>query len=367
LNYPTANINLKNLSFNLKYLHSISNQLEIMPVIKADAYGHGAIKVAEKLEKLNVKCVCVATQDEIIELFDSNIKMDVLHLGKFSKNLFEHKLRNKLIITIHNFEEIETIKTYVKTNHSMKDYKIRCHLKVDTGMNRMGCKPKDFMKVYSKIISSELFVLEGIYSHLACSEDEQSKYNLKQINMFDKLINNINDSEISYHILNSGGLFNYSEYKFNKARIGLSLYGVCPILNRNHELKPVMELKAPIVLIKKIKSGESVGYGFIFTAKEDMTIAIIQCGYADALIKCFEGNGYVFNNGMRFEIVGKISMDLLAIDCKDYDFNLYDQITLWGGEQKKSRLEYLSLKYNAIPYEFLTSISRRVKRRYIDK
>ena len=98
-----------------------------------------------------------------------------------------------------------------------------------------------------------------------------------------------------------------------------------------------------------------------------MTIAIVQCGYADALIKCFEQRGYVFNNDDKFEIIGKISMDLLAIDCKKYNFKLYDQITLWGGEQKQSRLEHLSSKYNTIPYEFLTSISRRVKREYIDK
>ena len=366
MNYPTAKINLNNLTENLKYLKSISNKLEIMPVIKANAYGHGAIAVAKKLEDLKIKCVCVATCDEIIELFDSKVDMDVLHLGKYSKKLFKHQDRNKLIITINSFEEIKIIKSYIQSIDSLKNYKVRCHIKVDTGMNRMGCESSDFMKVYSEITSTNLFILEGIYSHLACSEDIKSKYNMQQFKMFKELKEKIKDVSIKYHILNSGGLFNFSNFKFDKARIGISLYGVSPLFEINDNLKPVMELKAPIVLIKNIHKGESVGYGCTYTAKKNMTIAIVQCGYADVLLKYFDRNGYVFFKNKRYKIVGKVSMDLLAIDCKNYNFKPYDEITLWGGEIRESKLEYLSTKYKTIPYEFLTSLSRRVRRVYVD-
>ena len=126
-------------------------------------------------------------------------------------------------------------------------------------------------------------------------------------------------------------------------------------------------MSSPIVNIKDIIVGEKIGHGCTFVAKRNMTIAIVQCGYADGLLKCFEKDGIVYYKKNIFPIIGRISMDLFAIDCKDYNFNIFDDVTIWGGNHKELKLEMLSKKYQTIPYIFLTSVSNRVRRIYIDK
>ena len=361
--YPKAIIRLDNLKNNVKYLKSISNGSILMPVVKANAYGHGVIEISKELYKSGIKCVCVATILEVIELLNAKIGLDVLHLGKLCYDSLSKYSNKHVILTINCIEDINQINLYAKNNNK----KFRCHIKVDTGMNRMGCKPGDFKDIYAAALNSESIFLEAVYSHLACSDDVTSNHNIFQLKIFEEIISFIKDDCIKLHLLSSGGLFNYNDYFYDLVRPGISIYGVSPLRKINHNLKPVMELIAPVVLFKNILRGEKVGYGCTYIAESDINIAIVQLGYADGLNKNFEIDGTVFVNDKEYPIVGRISMDLFAINCYDNNLNLKDEVTIWGGDSQKTRLEYISNKHNLLPYIYLTNLSNRVKRIYVEK
>ena len=271
-------------------------------------------------------------------------------------------MRYRLKFFFNSIPDISYINNFCK--HF--DILIRCHIKVDTGMSRMGCRIEDFDKLLEAVSKSRFIKLEGIYSHLSCSDDHLSIMNIKQINEFVNLKNKLRDSNIKYHLLNSGGLLNFPNHSFDFVRIGLSIYGVSPTGSIDSNLKPVMEFVAPVILVKNINKGDTVGYGCTFKANKKMKIAVIQCGYADGIPMHFSNRGSVFYKNYKFPIIGRVSMDLICVDIsKLTDSNILNEVTLWGGEQLESRLEFISNKFNTIPYQYLTSLSNRVKRIYV--
>ena len=164
----------------------------------------------------------------------------------------------------------------------------------------------------------------------------------------------------------TSGIFNYNDNIYDFARLGLSIYGASSLGKINENLKPAMELKAPVKLIKNIQKGEQIGYGATYIAAKDMKIAIIQYGYADGLPLSFSNNGYVEFKNKIFPILGRVSMDLTCIEV-DETVKLFDEVTLWGSNNNKMRLETLSCEHNTMPYVFLTNLSKRVKRVYINE
>ncbi len=357
---PKAYIKLNHLRDNINYLKSISRNAQLYPVIKADGYGHGAIKIAEELVKMNIECVCVATYCEIQDLINHEVNINILHLGKVFYDEFEIYFNKNIILTINSIDDVDKIKCLTKKHNRP----IRCYLKIDTGMNRMGCELKDFDNIYKKIYRDSMFQIEGIYSHLSSSGNTDSENNILQFSRFSKKIDSLKNSNLKFHILNTGGLFNYNKHSYDIVRPGISIYGISPIkLNLN--LKPVMEFKAPVVHIKAVSKGDSVGYDCKYIAKKDIMIAIIQCGYADGMSKDFENNGVVFYEDFELPIVGKISMDLFAVNCSGLDLKIDDEVTIWGGNSLNSKLENIANKYNSIPYVYLTNLSKRVVRHYV--
>ena len=358
---PTAIINLKNLKNNIKYIKSICGSSILYPVIKADAYGHGITKISKFLNAECIKGVCVATINEIIDIIKLDLNMNILHLGKVvlnEKRLFD----DRIIFTINSIDDIP----YVEKACNQYNKKIRCHIKVDTGMNRMGCKESDFIRILDKCIESQYIILEGIYSHLCYADDINSLKNNKQINLFEKIIKQSNQYRVKYHILNSAGVFNFSKSKLDLVRCGLSLYGISPLNSINSNLLPVMELKAPVILIKNISKNATVGYGCTYKADKSQKIAIVQCGYADGIPRNFGNRASVYYNQYKFPIIGRVSMDLICIDISILDdSDKLDEVTIWGGLQKDSRLELISRKFDTIPYVYLTNLSNRVKRVYV--
>jgi len=358
---PKAIIKLDNLKNNIKYLKSISNESTLMPVVKADAYGHGMIEISRELYNSGINCVCVATIVEAVELLNAKIGLDILHLGKMCYDSFLEYSNKHIILTINSIEDVNQINLYAKNNNQ----KFRCHIKIDTGMNRMGCKPNEFKYIYNAVTNSDSILLEAIYSHLSCNDDETSNHNVFQLKIFEEIVSLVKNNNIKFHLLSSGGLFNYNNYCYDLVRLGISIYGVSPLKKINHNLKPVMELKAPVVLLKKILRGEKVGYGCTYIADSDMEIAIVQLGYADGLNKNFEIDGTVFIKDKEYPIVGRISMDLFAINCCNDSLKISDEVTIWGGDCLDSRLENISTKHNLLPYVYLTNLSQRVQRIYV--
>ena len=357
---PVAKINLNHLVSNINYLKSKIDSSEIYPVIKSNAYGHGAIEVAKILSKNSIKTVCVATKKEILEILNAETGLDIFHLGKIV--LCKENMNKKVVFTINSLSDI----AYINSKCKKQNCKIRCHIKVDTGMGRLGCSMHDFIKIFKLAIKSEYIILEGIYSHLSCADDKKSDYNKKQIDNFKYTINQIKGFDLKFHLLNSAGIFNYNSYSYDYVRSGLAIYGISPLLKSDKNLKPVMEFSAPVILLKDINKGDKIGYGCTFNANKNMKVAIIQCGYADGIPIDFSNSGYVFYNKFKFPIIGRVSMDLVCIDITSYNAkNKIDRVVIWGGENKYSRLEYIAKFFNAIPYIYLTGITNRVEREYV--
>ena len=359
-----AIINLKYLKDNLDYLKSISVNSDIYPVIKANAYGHGLEKIAIFLDSLKVKGVCVATISEVKELVTLNLSYSILHLGKISFSDIDLYSNENIIATVNSVDDLTEI-----DNLSNGKSKLRVHIKVDTGMSRMGCSIDKFKEIFDKCMKSKNIVLEGVYSHLANSENNKISYNDMQIKLFNKLVKSIDSKadNIKIHLLNSGGLFNYEDSKFDIIRSGLSIYGISPLGYPHKKLKPVMKLEAPIVLNKKITKGTMIGYGCNYQAERDMRISIVQCGYGDGIPFEFSNKGIVFLKNKPVNIVGRVSMDLICIDSSDIDCDIGDNVILWGGILKESKLEYIAKRFNNIPYTFITGLTNRIERKYINE
>ena len=363
MNIATAKINLKNLQHNIDYLKSITNNSNIYPVIKANAYGHGLEKIAIALQNYEIKGVCVATINEIIQLLNLDVEYSILHLGKISYSNLDIYKNNNVIATINSIDEITKLSSIYKNKENKS---IRAHIKVDTGMSRMGCNLDEFEDVLNKCIDSPFLKIEGIYSHLANSDNKNVQYNNKQINLFNKILNKyLKNNIFCIHLLNSGGLFNYNKYTYNIVRIGLAIYGISPLGKPNDNLKPVMEFIAPVILTKNIKKNTMVGYGCSYTAKSNMKIGIVQCGYGDGIPFNFSNKGHVYFKNCRINIIGRVSMDLITIDLTNISCDLNDWVTIWGGSTEDSRLEIVASFHKNIPYTYLTGVTNRVLREYI--
>jgi len=364
LSTAKAIINLNNFEHNIRYMQSIAKKAELYPVIKANAYGHGLNKIAHKIADLKLKGVCIATANELKQLINLNFDYSILHLGKLSFLDFTLYQHDNVIATINTLDDVKKIK---KFNNSNKP--IRVHIKIDTGMTRMGCDIEEFVEILDYCLKENSISLEGVYSHLANSETSNSHYNSQQFAMFKEIINHLKDKSIEHlkiHLLNSGGLLNYSEFNCDIIRTGLALYGISPLHNISSELKPVMEFKAPIVLNKNIAKGTMIGYGCSYKAKKNMKVSIIQCGYGDGIPYEFSNQGFVYYNNKKIPIIGRVSMDLISVDTTFVNCQINDYVTIWGGLSDDSRLENIAKFFNNIPYTYITGVTDRVIREYID-
>ena len=358
-----AIINLKNLRDNLDYLKSISLNADIYPVIKANAYGHGLVKIAKILQEENVKGGCVATINEVRELLDAKISFSILHLGKISYSNID-LYNNNVIATINSIDDVKEIDKLCNNK-----FKIRAHIKIDTGMSRMGCNIAEFKNIFKLSMMSDNIIVEGIYSHLANSDIKNEAYNKTQIKLFNEILDTLDlrKYNLKIHLLNSGGLFNFKDLKYDIIRSGIAVYGISPLGFPHKKLKPVMTLKAPVVLNKKINKDTMVGYGCTFKAQKDMKISIVQCGYGDGIPYEFSNKGVVFYNQKKMNIIGKVSMDLICVDTTGINCEVGDEVIIWGNICNDSRLENIAKRFNNVPYTYITGLTNRIVREYIDE
>ncbi|MBC8311352.1 MAG: alanine racemase [Candidatus Marinimicrobia bacterium] len=358
---PHAEINVNNLNNNYTIIQNEVGNCKVMGVIKADAYGHGAVEIAKSLSTTNIHGFCVALIKEIIELRENGITKPILHIGKLSLENIDIFDSNTLC-TINSFQDIDTIQEYsIETGN-----KIWAHVKFDTGMGRMGFHYSQVEKVLNKIKQCDGINLQGIYSHFSTAEENDSTFMKLQRSRFDEIIKFANSifSNLTFHISNSAGIFKDSKNHYDMVRPGITLYGVTPFGKPHEKLKPVMHFKAPVVLKKRALQGEPVGYNKTYVAEEDMELAVIQAGYGDGIPMEFSNSGTVVWNKQKMSIIGKVSMDLITIDCTNIDLNVGDNVTIWGSENH--RVELLSGEVNKNPYTFLTGVTQRVKRKYIN-
>lgn len=358
-------IDLKNLEHNVRVLkNAMPPHCELMAVAKAECYGHGMYGTTVYLNQIGVSAFAVATIDEGIRLRKYGISGEILIMGYTSPMRAKELCKYKLTQTLIDYE--------YSLRLDEQGYKVTAHIKVDTGMHRLGFDADDTKEIVTAF-SLKNIEITGIFTHL-CSADSRAEedvdFTRKQIGKFYNSLDNLRKSGIripKVHIQSSYGLLNYPEIKSDYVRAGIALYGVLSSPNDETKLKldlrPVLSLKARVVLLRKIRKGETVGYSRAFTASRDSLIAILPIGYADGFprnLSC--GKSIVLICGQKAPIIGKICMDQLAVDVTDISNIKIGSIATLIGKDENDEIAAPTVAENSesITNELLSRMGRRV-------
>ncbi len=355
-------INLGNIERNFLTLKNYCKpNTQIIAIIKADAYGHGATMVAPPLIASGVKAFGVASVDEGIELRKSGCDIPILVLGAVPSWSFTSASQYDLELSVFTEEHIKSaIQAY---SHYGKPVKV--HIKVDTGMNRIGLSYKDADLFIKKVLSFKEVDVCGIFTHLACAEDE--KITKIQAERFESVRKNF--MHIPSHILNTAGIISYSDLQYDFVRAGIGIYGLMPDLPTGvskPELFPAMSLKGRIVHLKTIDANEGVSYSYSYKTRNKTKIATLPIGYADGVPRVLSNKIYGLINGKKVLQVGNITMDQMMFDVTNAgEVSIGDVVTLLGedGEQKIFIDEWAKL-LNTINYELTCRLKVRLPRVY---
>jgi len=373
---PTrAEINLKNIKFNVGSIKKIvGRSVDILAVVKADAYGHGLKQVAKTLEQTAVKIFGVATIEEGIELRLAGIKKDILILGStYPFSNFSEVIKYNLTPTIASISGLEFFNKFANFKNKQSllfadahNKKLPFHLKIDTGMARLGISPKTFISLVEKIKNLKNIYIDGIYSHLACASENEN-FTKKQINDFEKLSREI---PVRYkHIAASAAIIRYKSSHFNLVRPGLLIYGLKPseFSNSLIQVRPALSLKTKIVYLKTVPKKTSISYCRTFITDRVSKIATIPVGYADGFLRCNSNNAKVLVHGEKASVVGRVCMDMTMVDVTGIkNVVVGDDVIIIGTQgNEKISAENIAKRCKTINYEVVTSISKRVPRVYI--
>lgn len=328
--------------------------------VKAFSYGNGSYEIAHHLEYHNADYLAVAYVDEGIALRKKGIRSPIMVLNADNTH-FKQLIAHCLEPEIYSFRQLKALQNEL-SKLNLSNYPI--HLKVDTGMRRLGFESNEIDQVICWIAKHEEIRLASVFSHLASSESIEDKdFTQIQINEFNsicKKIASIIKAPFLKHILNSSGIKNFPEAQFDMVRLGIGLYGI-----GDKKLKNCSSLKSVISQIKEVPAGKSIGYNRAYISKKKMRIAIIPVGYADGLNRALSNcNGQVIINGKRANIIGNICMDMCMVDISIIDAQEGDEVIIWDTQKHILDIAY---SLNTIVYEVLTNVSQRVKRVFIQE
>ena len=365
----------KSLEKNVRQLRlKLKKDCQFMAVVKADGYGHDAKVVSEYAIKGGASELGVATLKEGIKLRSFGVKQPILILGNlYTKRDLTISFKNDLMPTISSIREC------LICNNIGKHFglKFSLHLKVDTGMSRLGFESNKFVQQFEKIKSFENISIEGIYSHLSSADednalDSQSITQLQRLK-FNELLKQINldrNNEIKIHLANSAGMLLSKDFHFHMVRVGLSMYGYSPLakIDKNLLLKPALSLKVKVAFTRTIDKGVSVSYGGKFVSNRKTKLAVLSIGYADGVPRNLSGKIKVIYNNKFYPQVGSITMDQMMVDITDSnEIKVGSTMLLLGSEGDKtiSPLEW-ARKSNTIPWEILCSFKNRLPKVKVD-
>lgn len=353
-------INLNSILHNLNtYKSTLKPTTKIMTMVKSFSYGCGSYEIASLLQHHHVEYLCVAYADEGVELRKNGIVIPIMVMIP-EENTCETILKYNLEPEIYSFESLNWFTQY-------KQIKIRIHLKIDSGMNRLGFLNNDLDKLIKILKEQNNIEIASVFSHLSAADDEKSDiFTYSQIekfkNMTEKIKSELNISP-KLHILNSAGIERFPDAQFDMVRLGLGLYGVKTTENKNLNLQNVGSLKSRIIQIKNISVGERVGYGSDYIAQENLKVAIVSIGYGDGFRRILSnGKGKIRVNDYECEVIGKVCMDMTIINVSGINVNVGDEAIIFD---EKYNISDFAKDMDVIPYEVLTGISQRVKRTYL--
>lgn len=368
---PTrAEINLGHLRHNLRVLRRTVRDVPVWAVLKADGYGHGAKAVARTLERDGVAGVCVALVEEGIELREAGIKVPILVIGGHYGRAWGDVIAQGLTPMLHDPGQVEGLAR--ELNYLGVD-SVDVHVKVDTGMGRLGVTSKDLARLIRAFESYPQVRLRGLMTHYACADASDLTHLEGQCARFDEITGALARKgfrSVLRHAANSAALFVDKKYHMDLVRPGLALFGVEPMPNLGVELLPAMRVRTEIIALREIAAGHSVGYGATWLAPRVSRIATVPVGYADGLSRGLSNRGHVLLAGRRAPIVGAISMDMTMVDVTDLPgVDVGEECVVLGAQKGRFGSDCITANEIAnalgtVPWEVLTGISRRVPRFY---
>lgn len=344
-------------------------QVKIMAVVKADAYGHNVKFVTDCLNDLGKnkpEYFAVATVDEGVELRKLKIKQPVLIFDPVDDEQAENYLKFDLIPAVFTEDHLQILLSE-KRKAKFRN-KIKVHVKVDTGMNRLGVNFDEAFAYIEKVSNNKNFIIDGIFTHFATSDVKRSKYAMIQIKKFNELLSSLKKNKINFgfaHAANSGAIIDFPEAYYDMVRPGISLYGYYPSHQTSESIKlhPVLSLISKVSTIKKIRAGETVSYSRRFKAKKSTNIISVPLGYADGFPRGLTNKAKCLIKGKFYNQIGTVTMDRIMFDVGNDKINVGDEVILLGksGNNKIDAWEWSDI-LNTIPYEITCGISKRVPR-----
>ncbi len=360
----TAKVDLGIIRNNYSYIKSLVGDSEVMAVVKADAYGHGAERVSKELYSLGCRSFAVACISEAQGLRESGLEGDILILGPTDERLMNE-------ITAGDF--IQTVDSLDYAKRLAEKGKVRVHVKVDTGMSRLGIYCHDEQDIdaavneIESIASLENVSTEGVFTHFADSDGDSPEFTEKQFLVFSKLLSLLESKGISVgkrHCCNSAATLKYKNMHLDMVRAGIILYGLMPskqVCDGN--IKAAMRLSARVCAVHRLKKGDCVSYGCTYCAENDTRVAVISIGYADGFSRVYSGKELIRINGCLYPTVGKICMDMCMVDIgEDAECKVGDEAVIF---ETSEDIDRLAEALGSINYEILCSLKHRVQLKYV--
>ena len=367
-----AKIDLDAIAYNMEQMkQNIRPETKVMAVIKADGYGHGAVQIAEMMERWNyIWGFAVATLDEAVVLRTEWIQNPILVLGCVFPDQYMEMLKHEIRMNIYTEEMAESI-SRMAAREGKTAY---MHIKLDTGMSRLGFGINEQSVETIKRISKMPNVnMEGIFTHFTKADEKDKSFTKKQIQEFVWMTERLKEKNVRFtyeHCSNSAGIIDVPEANFDIVRAGISTYGLYPseeVDKTNVKLKPALALKSHVAFVKEIESGTPVSYGGTFVAKEKMKIATIPVGYADGYPRSLSNKGYVLIRGKKAPILGRVCMDQFMVDVTQIEgVSFGDKVTMIGKDGNEILpVEVLSELSGRFNYEFVCDLGKRIPRVYV--
>ncbi len=362
-NRAWVEINIKNILENYnKFKSHVGKHTKVMGIIKANGYGHGSLEIGKALIKDGCEYLGVAGIDECYELRDGGIDVNILLLNEVDDEEIEKAVKENITFTVFSVKKAKLI------NEKSKDKKSKVHIKLDTGMNRVGLSYKKCVEEIKEIYKLENIEVEGMYTHFATADEEDDTFTKKQFKRYKEVVKKLEDEGIEVkikHVCNSAGTIMQKEMHLDLVRVGISLYGYYPSDEVNKEvirLKPSMVFKSKIVHIKEVEAKEGISYGLGSVSSSRRKIGTVTVGYADGYSRNLTNQGIVEIKDKLVSVVGKVCMDQILIDLTDVEeVVIGDEVILYGN---KVSVENISEKINTVNYETVCMVNRRVPRIY---
>lgn len=363
-----AEINLNNIGDNLNEIkNSLKENIKVCCVVKANAYGCGAVEVAKYLENKNIDFFAVARVEEGLELRNNNINLPILCLGYTDISMIKDAIEKNISITVYDLEYAKKVDEIGKQLNK----KAKVHIKIDTGMSRLGFLAEESIKPIEEINKLKNIYIEGIFTHFAKADEEDKTTTLIQLNKYKKVIEKLKDLNIDIpikHVANSAATINLNEELFNMIRVGIILYGYYPSdeVNKGIKLKPCLKLKSAVTNVKILDENVGISYGHIYKTSEKCKIVTISIGYADGFNR-IQHTPKVYIKGEILEIVGRVCMDQCMVKAPLHmNIEIGDEVIIMDNDIKGLSIEENAKRNDTINYEVLCMINRRVTRVYKD-